>query len=79
MEDEAFKTKTRARVLEYGPGSGQLLLQFARMGVRAAGVDIDPVQTRVMTISRSDSFEKVVALTRWVLVCSAVMVLLLLL
>lgn len=33
-------------VLEYGPGSGQILLQFARMGVRAAGVDIDPVQTR---------------------------------
>jgi 2-polyprenyl-3-methyl-5-hydroxy-6-metoxy-1,4-benzoquinol methylase len=31
-------------VLEYGPGSGQILLQFARMGVRAAGVDIDPVQ-----------------------------------
>jgi SAM-dependent methyltransferase len=33
-------------VLEYGPGSGQILLQFARMGVRAAGVDIDPVQTQ---------------------------------
>jgi 2-polyprenyl-3-methyl-5-hydroxy-6-metoxy-1,4-benzoquinol methylase len=33
-------------VLEYGPGSGQILLQFARMGVRAAGVDIDPVQAR---------------------------------
>jgi 2-polyprenyl-3-methyl-5-hydroxy-6-metoxy-1,4-benzoquinol methylase len=33
-------------VLEYGPGSGQILLQFARMGARAAGIDIDPVQTR---------------------------------
>src|SRR6266516_3920768 len=33
-------------VLEYGPGSGQILLQFARMGVRAAGIDIDPVFVR---------------------------------
>ena len=28
-------------VLEYGPGSGQVLLMLARMGVRACGVDID--------------------------------------
>ncbi len=30
-------------LLEYGPGSGQLLLMVARMGYRACGVDIDPV------------------------------------
>ncbi len=30
-------------VLEYGPGSGQILLMLARMGVPAAGVDICPV------------------------------------
>jgi 2-polyprenyl-3-methyl-5-hydroxy-6-metoxy-1,4-benzoquinol methylase len=30
-------------VLEYGPGSGQLLLMLARMGYRACGVDIDEV------------------------------------
>ena len=29
-------------VLEYGPGSGQLLLMLARSGYRACGVDIDP-------------------------------------
>ena len=29
-------------VLEYGPGSGQLLLMLARSGYRAYGVDIDP-------------------------------------
>ena len=28
-------------VIEYGPGSGQVLLMLARMGVRAFGVDID--------------------------------------
>lgn len=28
-------------VLEYGPGSGQLLLMLARMGIQANGVDID--------------------------------------
>lgn len=28
-------------VLEYGPGSGQLLLMLARMGFRACGVDVD--------------------------------------
>lgn len=28
-------------VLEYGPGSGQILLMLARMGVQAHGVDID--------------------------------------
>ena len=30
-------------VLEYGPGSGQLLLMLARTGYRACGVDIDEV------------------------------------
>lgn len=30
-------------VLEYGPGTGQILLMLARMGYRAFGVDIDPV------------------------------------
>ncbi len=30
-----------SRVLEYGPGSGQLLLMLARMGFAAYGVDID--------------------------------------
>ena len=30
-------------VLEYGPGSGQLLLMLARMGFRAHGVDVDAV------------------------------------
>ena len=30
-------------VLEYGPGSGQLLLSLSRMGYRACGVDIDAV------------------------------------
>ncbi len=30
-------------LLEYGPGSGQILLILARMGFRACGVDIDPV------------------------------------
>lgn len=29
------------RVLEYGPGSGQLLLMLARLGVSAYGVDVD--------------------------------------
>lgn len=28
-------------VLEYGPGSGQILLMLARMGFRACGVDVD--------------------------------------
>ena len=28
-------------ILEYGPGSGQVLLMFARMGYRACGVDIE--------------------------------------
>lgn len=30
-------------VLEYGPGSGQLLLMLARMGFRSFGVDVDAV------------------------------------
>ena len=30
-------------LLEYGPGSGQVLLIAARLGYRACGVDIDPV------------------------------------
>src|SRR5262249_8440418 len=33
-------------LLEYGPGTGQILLHFARMGVPASGIDIDPVQVR---------------------------------
>ncbi|UPG73789.1 class I SAM-dependent methyltransferase [Roseomonas gilardii subsp. gilardii] len=35
-------------VLEYGPGSGQLLLMLARMGYRACGVDIDTVAVEVI-------------------------------
>lgn len=35
-------------VLEYGPGSGQLLLMLARMGYRACGVDIDRVAVEVI-------------------------------
>jgi SAM-dependent methyltransferase len=31
-----------ARVLEYGPGSGQILLLLARLGIEGFGVDIDP-------------------------------------
>ena len=38
--------KAGQSVLEYGPGSGQILLHLARMGVQASAVDIDPVQTR---------------------------------
>jgi len=30
-------------LLEYGPGSGQLLLLLARMGYRTCGVDLDPL------------------------------------
>ena len=30
------------RVLEYGPGSGQILLMLARLGIPAYGVDINP-------------------------------------
>jgi SAM-dependent methyltransferase len=30
-----------ARVLEYGPGSGQLILMLGRLGLAASGVDID--------------------------------------
>lgn len=37
-------------VLEYGPGSGQILLMLQRMGVQAHGVDID--QTALDGISR---------------------------
>jgi SAM-dependent methyltransferase len=33
----------RGALLEYGPGSGQLLLMAARMGYRACGVDIDAI------------------------------------
>jgi 2-polyprenyl-3-methyl-5-hydroxy-6-metoxy-1,4-benzoquinol methylase len=35
-------------LLEYGPGSGQILLNAARMGIRAAGIDIDEPQVRVI-------------------------------
>ncbi len=31
-----------ASVLEYGPGSGQILLALARLGIRSCGVDINP-------------------------------------
>jgi SAM-dependent methyltransferase len=37
----ALPGNSGASVLEYGPGSGQLLLMLARMGVRACGVDIN--------------------------------------
>jgi 2-polyprenyl-3-methyl-5-hydroxy-6-metoxy-1,4-benzoquinol methylase len=37
----ALPAYSNASVLEYGPGSGQLLLMLARMGLRAHGVDID--------------------------------------
>src|SRR5277367_6521664 len=37
----ALPAYSNATVLEYGPGSGQLLLMLARMGLRAHGVDID--------------------------------------
>jgi SAM-dependent methyltransferase len=37
----AFPAASGASVLEYGSGSGQMLLMLARMDVRACGVDID--------------------------------------
>lgn len=37
----ALPSGSRARVLEYGPGSGQLLLMLARMDVQAYAVDVD--------------------------------------
>jgi SAM-dependent methyltransferase len=37
----ALELKGTGRVLEYGPGSGQILLQLARCGIEAYGVDID--------------------------------------
>jgi len=37
----ALPANSNASVLEYGPGSGQLLLMLAKMGLRAHGVDID--------------------------------------
>lgn len=39
---------SNASVLEYGPGSGQLLLMLARMGLRTHGVDIDPTALAVL-------------------------------
>ena len=38
---DALQLKGEGRVLEYGPGSGQILLQLARCGIEAYGVDID--------------------------------------
>ena len=40
-------------VLEYGPGSGQLLLMLARSGYRAHGVDIDPQALRSIRLQAS--------------------------
>ncbi len=37
----ALPANSNASVLEYGPGSGQLLLMLAKMGFSAHGVDID--------------------------------------
>ena len=37
----ALDLKGPARVLEYGPGSGQILLQLARCGIDAYAIDID--------------------------------------
>ncbi|WP_419729424.1 class I SAM-dependent methyltransferase [Lichenicola sp.] len=37
-------------VLEYGPGSGQILLMLARLGYRSCGVDIDPVALQAITL-----------------------------
>jgi SAM-dependent methyltransferase len=37
----ALPANSGASVLEYGPGSGQMLLMMARMGIHAHGVDID--------------------------------------
>ena len=50
-------------VLEYGPGSGQILLMLARMGVRTHGVDID--QTALDSIrAQADALGLPVALER---------------
>ncbi len=38
-----LKLPSGGSLLEYGPGSGQLLLMLSRMGYRACGVDIDAV------------------------------------
>ena len=37
-----LELKAGQSLLEYGPGTGQLLINAARMGVRAAGIDINP-------------------------------------
>ncbi len=46
---QLLEVSAGASVLEYGPGSGQLLLMLARMGMRACGVDIDPAVGRLIT------------------------------
>jgi 2-polyprenyl-3-methyl-5-hydroxy-6-metoxy-1,4-benzoquinol methylase len=46
----ALPANSNASVLEYGPGSGQLLLMMAKMGLRAHGVDID--EAALETIQR---------------------------
>ncbi len=40
-------------VLEYGPGSGQILLMLARLGYRACGVDIDPTALHAIAAQAS--------------------------
>ena len=45
---KALDLKPGQSILEYGPGSGQILVNFARMGVRAAGIDIDGPQVAVI-------------------------------
>jgi SAM-dependent methyltransferase len=50
-----------ARVLEYGSGTGQLLLVLARAGLRAYGVDIDPAGVE-MARTQADALGVKVAL-----------------
>jgi SAM-dependent methyltransferase len=38
--------KPGSRVLEYGPGSGQLVINLARVGMRASTIDVDPGYVR---------------------------------
>ena len=41
-----LEVKAGQSVLEYGPGSGQLLISLARMGVKTFGLDADPSALR---------------------------------